>query len=120
MQNNRQRLGQRGEEIACKFLSAKGYEILSRNWRCNRVELDIVARDSQTIVFCEVKTRQSSMFGLPAEAITRLKRENLRRAALLWLSSSAQKSAPLRFDVIAVTFDAEAQPHITHIRGIDL
>jgi len=120
MRLTRLNLGKFGEDIASQFLVSHGYQILSRNWRSDRVELDIIARDAHTIVFCEVKTRQSATYGLPAEAITRVKRSNLRRAALLWLSSNSESRAPIRFDVIAITLDDQSAPHITHIKGIDV
>lgn len=120
MNNKRQLLGKLGEDVATEFLIAQGFNIIARNWRSHRVELDIVARDGQTIVFCEVKTRRSNNCGVPAEAITQTKRDNLRTAALHWLSANSGFKAHIRFDVIGITIDSSRCPTISHIKGIDV
>ena len=79
----RQALGKRGEEAAVRYLEAKGYEILKRNWYCRFGEADIIARDIDgTICFIEVKTRRSIEAGIPEESITRDKRRRYERIAL--------------------------------------
>jgi putative endonuclease len=106
--DHRRRLGQAGEAAAAAWYEANGYEILARNWRCQEGELDLVLRRAGTVVFCEVKTRTSVMFGAPVEAITRTKRERLRRLAVRWLSGSGTAASDLRFDVASV-LDGEVE-----------
>jgi putative endonuclease len=82
----------------------RGYEVLARNWRCPEGELDLVLRDGRTVVFCEVKTRSSTAFGAPVEAVTRAKQARLRRLAGCWLESAdrAARTSAIRFDVASV------------------
>lgn len=80
---------------------ARGYEVLSRNWRCADGELDLVLGRDDEIVFCEVKTRTSSRFGTPGEAVGRAKRRRIRGLAVAWLEANG-RSGRLRFDVASV------------------
>jgi putative endonuclease len=98
----RQALGAEGEAMAAAWYEANGYEVLARNWRCREGEIDLILRMRRTIVFCEVKTRSSDAFGLPAEAVTRTKRERLRHLAAKWLDESPIHPIGIRFDVAAV------------------
>ena len=76
------KLGLYGEELACKYLQAKGYVILERNFRCRRFgEIDIVASKAGVLSFIEVKTRCSSRYGKPAEAVTLAKQRKIYRVA---------------------------------------
>ena len=120
MANHRRTLGKLGEDLACQSVMQQGWEVLARNWRSHRVEIDIVARDANAIVFCEVKTRRTNACGVPAEAVTQIKRRHMRQAALYWLAAHQGVRGPIRFDVIGVSFDASSQPRITHIKGIDV
>jgi putative endonuclease len=101
-------LGRCGEDLAAGWYEAHGYEVLARNWRCRAGELDIVARQDRLVVFCEVKTRTSEAFGLPAEAVGPLKQAKLRRLAALWFADQAPSAGgrrpggPVRFDVASV------------------
>ena len=107
----RRDLGERGERLACEHLEARGFEILERNFRADRGELDVVARDEQFLVFCEVKTRivseERGPLG-PFAAIGPRKRRQVRAMARRWL---AVRSVPpphppeLRFDAIGIEFD---------------
>lgn len=115
-------IGRYGEQIAAQHLVDAGLEILDRNWRCSRGELDIVARERQTLVFCEVKTRTSEAFGPPQGAVDRHKAARLRRLALLWLSHQRDNGntgnwPALRFDVVAVLCSQGGAPSVTHIRS---
>jgi putative endonuclease len=76
-----------------EWYRARGYEILARNWRCRQGELDLVVRGNGALVFCEVKTRTSDAFGLPAEAVTRQKQARVRRLAAIWLSEQGPTDA---------------------------
>ncbi len=102
MTARRQALGAAGEALAASWYEANGYEVVARNWRCRDGEIDLILRQRRTIVFCEVKTRSSDAFGLPAEAVTRTKRERLRHLAAKWLDESAIRPIGIRFDVAAV------------------
>lgn len=79
-----------------------GYRVVDRNWRCRDGELDLVARLGALVVFCEVKTRTSDAFGLPAEAVTRAKQRRIRALAARWLQDSPSPAAEIRFDVASV------------------
>jgi putative endonuclease len=98
----RRALGSFGEDKAAAWYEANGYRVLARNWRCRDGELDIVARRGPTVVFCEVKTRASAAYGIPAEAVTFAKQRKLRALALLWLRASGVRGGELRFDVACV------------------
>ena len=74
-------LGREGEQVAAEYLERAGLRVLDRNWRCTEGEIDIVAAERQVMVVCEVKTRSSTRFGTPLEAITRHKQARLRRLA---------------------------------------
>jgi ribonuclease HII len=97
-------LGVACEELACRLLEGRGYEIVCRNWRCRWGEIDIVAREGGTLVFVEVKARSrplaSDAFGGAAVSITAAKQERLSLAALQFLQESGASEAPARFDVV--------------------
>jgi putative endonuclease len=100
--HRRQLLGADGEALTARHYEAQGYTVLDRNWRCRDGELDLVLRRGRTLVVCEVKTRSSSAFGLPAEAVNRAKQQKLRLLARRWLASSSFRPSTIRFDVAAV------------------
>lgn len=110
--------GRWGEAAAARYLAAKGFEIVERNWRCNAGELDIVARDGTALVFCEVKTRSSTEYGDPAEAVIGRKASRIRTLAGRWLADHPGIHAPdLRFDVVAVLRPAVGEPTLRHLPG---
>lgn len=114
-------VGRFGEQLAVGYLVDTGMTILERNWRCSAGELDIIARDGDALVFVEVKTRSSSAFGDPAEAVDRAKIERLRTLALRWLAehrSEAGHWPALRFDVIAVLRAQSGAPSIRHLKAV--
>jgi putative endonuclease len=103
---HRQRLGARGEQLAADWYTAHGYTVVARNWRCREGELDlVVARDGE-LVFCEVKTRSSDRFGVPAEAVTPAKQRRLRVLAARYLAEGGDpptvRRRGIRFDVASV------------------
>lgn len=111
-------LGSWGEELAAQHLVAAGMQLLDRNWRCREGELDVVARDRDgTIVFCEVKTRSSTAFGDPAEAVGQAKARRLRRLAGRWLEQHPGGGVPLRFDVVTVVRQRGEAPVVRHLRS---
>jgi putative endonuclease len=105
MSDARRVVGQHGEDAAAGWYTAAGYEILDRNWRVREGELDLVVGNAGTLAFCEVKTRRSDAFGVPAEAVTMRKQQRLRMLAGRWLAAHATSAPLLRFDVAAVRPD---------------
>lgn len=95
-------LGRAGEEIAAAGYIRDGYRIVARNFRCGQGEIDIVAMNGRTLVFCEVKTRSTDLFGDPSEAVTPVKQARLRRLAAAWLAQNPTRAKELRFDVVSV------------------
>lgn len=95
-------LGAKGEEAAARFLYQRGYEILERNWECFAGEADIIAKDDDTLVFVEVKTRKDCAHGFPSEAVTAEKRARYEKIALAYLSEHDHVDLPIRFDVVAL------------------
>jgi putative endonuclease len=91
--------------------------LLARNWRVREGELDVIARSGTTIVFCEVKTRRSDAFGIPAEAVTPAKQARIRRLAVRWLGDTGERAAVLRFDVAAVKPDGRGRWLVDVIEG---
>lgn len=101
--NQRQRLGAQGEQAAADYLSAHGYTILERNWRCKTGELDLVVTDPDGFVLAvEVKTRSTTNYGTGFEAITASKYRRLQRLLLLWGQARGRYIGILRIDVIEV------------------
>jgi putative endonuclease len=98
----RRALGARGEALAARWYEARGYTVVSRNWRCREGEIDLVLARGRTLVFCEVKTRSSDAYGSPAEAVTRTKQLRLRRLGMRWLDEHDTNPGGVRFDVACV------------------
>ncbi len=111
----KQTLGHWGEEHAATWLMERGYRIVDRNVRFRQGEIDLVAAIDGTLVFVEVKTRQTTRLGLPQEAVGALKQHRLRLLAARYLQSRrmSQESC-CRFDVIAVQTSAGAAPLVEH------
>lgn len=110
-------VGRYGEDLAAHHLEQSGLVIVERNWRCPAGELDIIAREDQTLVFCEVKTRSSVDFGTPAEAVGPVKARRLRRLGLLWLNEHPGARGELRFDVVSVLRRRGQPALVEHLRG---
>lgn len=102
-------LGQKGEEIALRFLKKHGYHILQRNYVCKMGEVDIIAREKDTLAFIEVKTRRSTAFGPPQMAVNQKKQEQLSKAALHFLKEKRLEEAKARFDVVAILLGAKGE-----------
>ena len=94
-------LGNRGESLAEKYLLEIGYQILERNWRFSRAEVDIIAKDGEILVFVEVKTRSSEIFGKPEESISPQKEALLKDAAAVYMEQIGH-DWEIRFDIIAI------------------
>lgn len=106
-------LGQLGEQLAANFLQANGYNILARNWRVNRVEIDIIAELNDTLIFVEVKTRSSDFFGAPETAVTKRKKRLLAAAASAYMEQSGHDWA-IRFDIISIVMKLGSAPKLEH------
>lgn len=111
-------LGRYGEELAVRHLERSGLTILSRNWRCDLGELDVVARDGSSLVVCEVKTRRSDRYGQPVEAVGPRKVRRLRRLAVRWLEEHQVHAGEIRFDVIGILQPPAGGPILHHVKGV--
>lgn len=109
-------LGLWGEDLAARHLTREGWEILERNVRSGRREVDLVARRDHTIAFVEVKTRAGMGYGAPEEAVTRLKRREIEAVARFYLARLGHPDIAVRFDVVAIVVDgARRVVSFTHI-----
>ncbi len=116
-------VGQYGQRIAERYLVESGLTVVARNWRCAEGELDIIATEGPVLVFCEVKTRSSTAYGDPAEAVLGAKALRLRRLALRWLAHQQSYGDPrfwpeLRFDVVSVLRAPRGAANVRHLRGV--
>jgi putative endonuclease len=93
--------GTAAEDLALRYLEARGLILVARNFRCRTGELDLIMRDGQHLVFVEVRSRGHNRFGTPAESVTRRKQQRLLRAAALYLQRQ-RLDLPCRFDVVAI------------------
>jgi putative endonuclease len=107
--------GKHGEQIACDFLENKGFKILSKNWRHEKAEVDLIVKDGSIIVFVEVKTRKNDDFGYPEEAVSNKKQELLGLAADAYIELENHQGE-IRFDIIAITQEHEKSAKILHIK----
>ena len=109
------KLGNAGEDLACRYLQSNGYEILERNKQYSRYcEIDIIAKQKDVFVFVEVKTRKTNSFGTPFEAITAAKLENIKKGVQFYLSE--HKIKKYRIDVVGITLKPELK--IEHLKNI--
>lgn len=102
--------GRVGEAMAVKFLKEKGYRIIQRNFTCSLGEIDIIASEGECLVFVEVKTRTSTLFGEPEEAVNKNKQQHLRRVAYVYLRRHRLhlRETPFRFDIVSIIVDSES------------
>jgi putative endonuclease len=118
MKASRRTVGQTGEALARQFLLERGYEIITTSYRCGKREMDIIARDQETLVFVEVKSNTSLAFGLPEERVHRKKQAHLVRVAQQFLAEHHWENKAARFDVIAVYLGPGLElEHINHIKN---
>jgi putative endonuclease len=102
MTRDRQRCGADGEALAAAFLAARDYTILARNFRCAQGEIDLIALDRRTLVFCEVRTRRTRAAGGALESVTAAKQRQVVRIASVYVARHRLHAHPIRFDVVAV------------------
>ncbi|MBU4287313.1 MAG: YraN family protein [Proteobacteria bacterium] len=116
MLNKQQNFGKKSESIAAKLLKKHGYKILEQNYRTKLGEIDIIAKDKDTLVFVEVKSRSSNLFGNPKWAVTPKKQRKISMVALLYIKSTKQSNVKARFDVVAIS-SAKDKPSIEIIKN---
>lgn len=116
-QQQRSTVGRYGEDVAARHLERAGMVVLERNWRCDLGEVDIVARDGDELVICEVKTRRGLDFGSPLEAVTARKLARLRRLAARWVCDSGMHPPSVRIDVVGVLVRPKGAAVVEHVRG---
>ena len=95
-------LGRRGEELAVHYLKKNGYRLIERNYICKMGEMDIIAKEKDTLVFIEVKARTSTAFGPPQLAVNPAKQRQLSKVALHFLKEKKIEDVKARFDVVAI------------------
>jgi putative endonuclease len=109
-------LGDRGEDLAARFLQRAGWIILERNFRMGRKEIDIVVRRGEVVAFVEVKTRAGLGYGHPLEAITWKKRREIQQVAAAWIERKGRPDETYRFDAVAVQVrGGGGEPLIEHV-----
>jgi putative endonuclease len=113
---HRTTLGKTGEDLACRELRRRGYAILARRYRTRIGEIDIVARDGETVAFVEVRTRAGDRFGSASESVTAAKRQRVCEMAADYVARMRLEGRPCRFDVVSISM-AGARPIVEVIRG---
>lgn len=116
--DRRRELGRYGEAYAARHLTRQGMVVLDRNWRCPAGEIDLVLREDDVLVVCEVKTRSSTAFGAPLETVTPAKAERLQRLAALWIEERGIRPAGIRIDVVGVLLRQRGAPEVEHAAGV--
>jgi putative endonuclease len=116
MTMQRQVLGKQAEDIAAEELERRGYAVVARRYRTRHGEIDIVARDGETVVFVEVKAKESADFGSASHAVTARKRRRVISMAVDYLARNRLTTKPCRFDVVAID-GVGADAVLTYYRG---
>ncbi len=115
----RQALGGYGERLAARELTRDGVMVLlAHNWRSTTGEIDLLLREGDVLVVCEVKTRTSDACGTPHEAVDAEKVARLRRVAEEWVAGHAAQPAEIRVDLVAVLRPPRGPAVVEHVRGI--
>ena len=109
MPNTKQRFGKKGESLAARHLKRSGYRIIEKNFRTKQGEIDIIAKDGDTVVFVEVKSRKTDRFGNPKWAITPRKQRKISMVALEYLKATQQINVKARFDVVSINRAQESR-----------
>ena len=110
-------LGKNGEKVAYQYLEEQGYTILEKNFSCRQGEIDLIALDNDYIVFFEIKTRTSTKYGLPSDAVTERKIKHILYAATYFLYKHHLENANTRIDVIEVYYKGKDYK-INHLKQI--
>ncbi|HNR30603.1 MAG TPA: YraN family protein [Candidatus Hydrogenedentes bacterium] len=110
-------LGRQAEDLAARFLRRAGYRILAQNLRLGRYEVDIVARQGDTIAFVEVRSRRDPDPVAPENTVGYRKRRHLTHAAGLYMARHPDPDIYYRFDIVAIIFPEKGRPIITHLEN---
>ncbi len=121
MESTRMAFGRRGEDRAAEHIEGLGWQVLARNWRRREGEADIVAYDpaADALVVVEVKSRSSTEYGSPLEAITYAKVRTLRHLAAIFARQSGMSARRLRVDAVGILWRPGEEPELIHARGIE-
>lgn len=111
-------VGAYGERVAERHLGALGMVVIDRNWRCRAGEVDLVLRDGDVLVICEVKTRRDLTRGHPVAAVDEVKAERLHLLAALWQEEHGVRPDQVRLDVVGVVLPRSGAALVEHVRGI--
>lgn len=114
---DRRARGREAERLAAEWLAARGFEILDRNHAIRQGEVDLVCREGEVLCFVEVRSRGTAALGSPAETVDARKRARVVAAATHWALAHGGLERPIRFDVVAVTFEEGAAPAVEHVRN---
>ncbi len=112
-------MGNTGEKRAADFLQSQGLSVIECQYKKPFGEIDLICQDGEEVVFVEVKTRSSSVFGYPEDSVTPQKIGHILRVAQSYLLEKKRTESPWRIDVVAIEFH-ESPPKITHIKNIDI
>ena len=113
----KQEFGKEGENYAAEYLEGKKYKILERNFACKRGEIDIIALKDDTIIFVEIKSRTSTKFGLPSEAVTKQKLKHLYKTAEYYLITRNLVNIDTRIDVIEI-YKTNGEYRLNHLKQV--
>ena len=112
----KQETGKIGEDVATKYLEQIGYKIIQRNFECRQGEIDIIAKDKEEIVFIEVKTRASVLYGFPKEAVDQTKKKHIYKSAEFYIYIHHLENEPVRIDVIEI-YIRQGKYKLQHIKN---
>lgn len=120
-QLTQRQIGLIGEQLACKFVENRGYEILERNWTCSIGEVDLIARDGEETAFIEIKTRlqKADEGAYPELAITQKKRDKYKKLIAAYCASHPNIEAA-RFDAVGISLESQHTAHVHYVLGITL
>lgn len=110
-------LGKKGESLAVKYLKERGYTIVETNFRYERAEIDVIAKEKNVLVFVEVKTRRKNSLGEPEDSVTLRKRDQIIKAAEGYLYKRNLPEIECRFDVIAIK-QSNGEMEISHFKDV--
>jgi putative endonuclease len=116
MNRYKQQFGKRGEALAEEYLKRKGFQIIRKNYRSGHKEIDLIAKEGNTIVFVEVKASSSKSFGAPHERVDLRKQRNLIDAANDFIQKEDTADCDFRFDVLAITY-RKGKEDVDHIKN---
>lgn len=111
---NSKQFGDEGENMAAELLTKKGYEIIERNYRFGKGEIDIICRHNECLIFVEVKSRKNLEFGDPVYSITKNKINQIKKIAGSYLYDKEMSDIDCRFDVVTILYRPQLPPLIEH------